>query len=254
MKITPSKFLCVSALSLLAITGCKTVAVNENSAASSVSSTADSKSTAANADPKAVLGSAMKNMQTQQSWIADVEMSGDTMPQGSAKMNIKFAAPDSFQMNNEMSGTKMQMIAVGGKTYIQMNDKWQEAPSSVNTAEMINKWRGMFDPEKMDAFKNIQFAGKETIDGKELAVYTYDIDQQAAIPEEMKKDMTVEQKAELAKVQSENKAKLWIDESKNLPAKMDMAMKMSQPQQLSQTISVKYDFDQPVKIEAPKVK
>ena len=148
----------------------------------------------------------------------------------------------------------MQVIAVGGKTYIQMGGKWQEAPASINMAEMINKWKDMFGEDKMDALKNIQSAGKETVDGKELAVYTYEIDQQAAMPEEMKKDMTDEMKKKVAEMKSENKAKIWIDEVKNLPVKMDMTMKMSAPKETTSKVSVNYRYDEDVKIEAPKLK
>jgi len=137
---------------------------------------------------------------------------------------------------------------------MQMGGKWQEAPSSLNMAELINKWKGMFGEDKLNAFKNMQSAGKETIDGKELAVYTYEIDQDAAMPDEMKKDMTDEVKKKLAEMKSESKAKVWIDEAKNLPAKMDMTIKMSTPKEVTQNISVNYNYDADVKIEAPKLK
>ncbi len=254
MKTTQSKFLCVAVLTLLAMTGCKTIGIGGNTANSTGNSAAGSKETVASADPKTALVGSMKNLQQAKSWVADITMSGDSMPQGNAKMNIKYAAPDSFQMDNEIAGNKMQIIAVGGKTYMQMGGKWQEAPSSINMAEMINKWKEMFSEDKMDAFKNIQSAGRETVDGKDLAVYTYEIDQQAAMPEAMKKEMTDEAKKKLAEMKSENKAKVWIDDAKNLPVKMDMTMKMSAPKETTQKVSVNYRYDEEVKIEAPKLK
>ena len=254
MKTIQSKFLCVAVLTFLAMTGCKTVGVGEGAANGSGSSTAGSKETAVSTDPKAALLGSMKNMQDAKAWIADVEMAGDSMPQGNVKMQVKYAAPDSFQIETNMQENKMQIVSVGGKTYMQMGGKWQQAPASVNMGEMINKWREMFDSKKTDAFRNIQPAGKETVDGKELAVYTYEIDQQAAMPEEMKKDMTDEMKSKLAEMKSENTAKVWIDEAQNLPAKMDMTMKMSKPKEMTQKISVRYIYDQEVKIEAPKLK
>lgn len=256
MKTIQSKFLCVAALAFLAISGCKTAGISETSGNSAVNSgsVSGAKETTASADPKTALISSMKNMQDAKSWIADVEMSGETMPQGNMKMQVKYAAPDSFQIETNMAENKMQIVSVGGKTYMQMGGKWQQAPSSVNMGEMINRWKEMFDSKKMDAFKNIQSAGKETVDGKELAVYTYEIDQQAAMPEEMKKEMSDEVKAKLAEMKSESTAKVWIDEAKNLPAKMDMTMKMSAPKETTQKFSVKYTFDQPVNIEAPSLK
>lgn len=256
MKPIQSKILCAAFFAFLAMSGCKTAEVGGNSANSSTANSASGgkESTKTSADPKEAIVGSMKNLQQAKSWVADVNMSGDSMPQGNLKMTIKYAAPDSFQMENNIGETKMQIIAVGGKTYMQMGEKWQEAPASVNMAEMINKWKDMFGEDKMDAFKNIQSAGKETLNGKEMAVYTYEIDQQAAMPEEMKKDMTDEVKKKLAEMKSENKAKVWIDESKNLPVKMEMVMKMSTPKEMTQNVSVDYKYDEEVKIEAPKLK
>jgi len=117
--------------------------------------------------------------------------------------------------------------------------------------QMINGWRDMFSDEKLAAFKNIEFVGSETIDGKELSVYTYEIDQQAAMPDELKKQMTEEMKARLAEMESENKAKIWIDRKSKLPSKMELTLKMSKPQQMTQTMSVNYIYDSEIKIEAP---
>lgn len=237
------------------MTGCKTAGVGENSGNSAVNTASVSKeTTATSSDPKESLVNSMKNMQDAKAWIADVDMSGDSMPQGNMKMQVKYAAPESFQIETNMAENKIQIVSVGGKTYMQMNGRWQEAPSSINMGQMINQWKEMFDAKKVDAFRNVQLAGKETVNGRELAVYTYEIDQQAAIPEEMKKDMNEEAKARLAEMKSENTAKVWIDEAKKLPVKMDMTMKMSKPKEMTQKVSVNYKFDEEVKIEAPKLK
>ena len=63
--------------------------------------------------------------------------------------------------------------------------------------------------------------------------------------------MTDEMKARLAEVKSENKAKIWIDRKNSLPSKMDLTMTMSKPQQMTQKMSVKYAFDEEIKISAP---
>lgn len=256
MKTLQYKILCVAALAFTAMTACKSAGVGETAKETAGNSAAGStvKETATNSDPKAALVGSMKALQNVKSWVAEVDNSNDSAPQADTKMQIKYSTPDSFQIETNAAGNKMQIIAVGGKTYIQTGDKWQEAPSSVNMGQMVNNWKEMFSDEKLAAFKNVQFVGKETIDGKELSAYTYEIDQDKAIPEEAKSKMSDEVKAKIAEMQSENKAKVWIDEAKQLPAKMEMAMKISKPKEMTQKLSIKYIYDQEVKIEAPKVK
>lgn len=259
MKVLRSKILCVTVLAFTAVTACKTLTVSENAkvAAGESASTAPNsnvRETDGGSDPKAALLGSMKNLQDVKSWIAEMESSNDAAPNADVKMQIKYLAPDSFQIENNAAGNKMQIVAVGGKTYLQMGGKWQEAPASVDMGQMINNWRDMFSDQKLAAFKNIQAAGKETVDGRELAVYTYEIDQEKAMPDEIKKQMTDEAKTKIAEMRSENKAKMWIDEAKNLPAKMEMTMKMSNPQTMTQKLSVNYIYDREVKIEAPKLK
>lgn len=256
MKISQSKILCLVVLTFSAMTACKSIGVGETAKEPAVNSAGSSasKENVADADPKTALVSSMKNLQDAKSWIADVDTSNDAAPQANVKMQIKYSAPDSFQVENNAAGKKMQIVTVGGKTYIQMDGKWQAAPDSVNMGQMINNMKEMFSDEKLAAFRNIRAAGKETVDGKELTIYTYEIDQQAAMPEEAKKQMTDEMKARIAEVQSQNNVKIWIDEAKNLPAKMEMTMKMSKPKEMTQKVSVNYIYDQEVKIEAPKLK
>lgn len=250
-----TKILSVAVFAFLSLTACQNHSVNENPTGSSANSATGAKQeTVADADPKKTLTDSMRNLQQAESWIADVETSNDSMPDANARMNIKYAAPDNFEMNNETGGKKVQIVATGGATYLQMNGEWRKAPDSVNMGQMINNWKEVFSEEKLNAFKNIQFAGRETVNGKELTIYTYEIDQQAAMPEEMKREMNDEQKAKLAEVEAENKAKVWIDEATKLPARMEMTMKMSKPQELTQKIKVNYKYDEAVKIEAPKLK
>lgn len=255
MKLIQSKILCVAAVSLMTMTACQSAAVGDNPKGSTGNSaTVATKETAADSDPKTVLVNSMKSLQDEKAWIAEVDTSNDAMPQGDVKMQIKYAAPDNFQIENNASGTKMQIVATGGKTYIQTGGKWQEAPASVNMGQMINGMKDMFSDEKLQAFKNIQYAGKETLDGKELSVYTYEIDQEKAMPDDMKKEMNEEARARIAEAQMENKAKIWIDARRNLPSRMELTMKMAKPQPMTQKMTVDYIYDQEVKIEAPKLK
>lgn len=251
MKIIQSKIFYVAVLAFLAMTACKSETVSVNP--KQLDGSSASKETVAGSDPKAVLVSSMKNLQETQSWVADVDSSNDVSPQANMKMQLKYSAPDNFQIENEAAGNKMQVISVGGETFLQTNGKWQKAPASVNMGQMINNWKEMFNDRKLAAFRNIQFEGKETIDGKELSVYTYEIDTEAAMPDEVKNQMTDEMKTKLAEMQSENKAKIWIDTEKNLPFRMETAMKMSKPKEMTQKMSVNYKYDEEVKIEAPKL-
>lgn len=251
MKSTQSKIFCAALLAALTITACKSA--NDAGRAPQSGGSSVKSSVAGNADPKTVLVDSMKTLQTVDSWVADVDNSNETMPAANAKMLVKYHAPDNFQIETEAMGNKMQIISVGADTFLQTGGKWQKAPPSVNMGQMMSSWREMFNSEKMAAFKNIQFAGKETINGKELSAYTYEIDQQAAMPDEVKKQMSEEMLKKMAEVKSENKAKIWIDRATNLPARMEMTMNVSQPQPMTQKMLVNYRYDEAVKIEAPKL-
>lgn len=256
LKTIKSKFIFIAALSFLMLSGCKMGDTNENAAnpaANSATSTSSSGSneTAPSSNPRDALFGALKNMQDEKSWVADVDVSGDSMPQANAKMNIKYAAPDSFQMENDMAGNKMQIIAVGGKTYVQIGGRWQQAPASVNMSEMMTKWKKMFDEDRFKSFKNVQSAGKENLNGKEMAVYTCEIEED--MPAAMKKEMSDDTKAKLDEIKSQNNAKIWIDEEKNLPARLEMTVKTTKPKETTAKINVNYNFDEDVKIEAPKL-
>lgn len=252
MKIMQSKILLISVSAFLALTACQSETALQNPEESG--GNAAVKKTVADSDPQTILLGSMKSFQEVKSWIADVESSNDVSPQGEMKMQIKYSAPDNFQVEGTAAANEMRIISVGEETFLQMNGKWQKAPASANMGQMINNWREMFSDQKLAALKNIQFAGKETIDGRELSVYTYEIDAQAAMPDEVKNKMTDEMKARLNEMQSENKAKIWIDTEKNLPFKMETTMKMSKPQELTQKMSVNYKYDQAVQIKAPKLK
>ena len=252
MKPIQSKIFCAALLAALTITACKSASDAGNSAQSGGSGST-AKSAVDSADPKTVLVSSMKSLQSVDSWVADIDNSNDSSPMANAKMQVKYSAPDNFQIETETAGNKMQIISVGNETFVQTNGKWQKAPASINMGQMMGSWREMFSDEKMAAFKNIESAGTETIDGRELSVYTYEIDQQAAMPDAVKKQMTEEMLAKMAEVKSENRAKIWIDREKNLPARMEMTMKMSQPREMTQKMAVNYRYDETVKIEAPKL-
>lgn len=253
MKSIQTKIFCAALLAALTLTACKS-ASDAGGAARSSGDGSTAKSVAADTrDPKTVLVDSMKNLQTVESWVADIDNSSDASPTANVKMQVKYAAPDNFQIDTNAAGSNMQIVSVGADTFMQMNGKWQKAPASVNMAQMMGSWREMFSDEKMAAFKNIELAGKETIDGKELSVYTYEIDQQAAMPEAVKKQMGEEMLKKMAEVKSDNRAKIWIDTNRNLPARMELTMKMSQPQAMTQKMAVNYRYDEPVKIEAPKL-
>jgi predicted small secreted protein len=251
LKTIQSKIFCISVLACLALTACNSAGVGETPIETANSSV--SKGSAADSDPKTVIIGSMEALQDAKSWIADVDTSSDTAPQTDTKMRIKYSAPDNFQIEGEAAGIKTQTISVGKDTFIHTDEKWEKLPATVNMGQMVRNLKEMFSPEKFAAFKGIEFAGKETVDGKELSTYTYEIDVEALMPEEVKKQMTDEMKAKLAETRSANKAKIWIDEQKNLPAKIEMTTKMSKPKEMTQKFSVNYKFDEEVKIEAPQL-
>ena len=254
----PTKILCAAVLAFSVLTACKLIAGSSKTAkdpdgSSATNSAAGFKETAANADAKTALVSSMKNFQNVKTWIAEVDAFNDAVPSDDAKGQIKYVAPDRFQLESQSANRTMHIIAIGGKFYEQADGKWQEASDSFIAEHFINNFKGMFSDQELATFKNIESAGEATVDGKDLAVYTYEIDRKKEMSEETKKKLSDEAKAKIAELQSENKAKIWIDEGANLPAKMEMTMKMSDPQKTTLKFALRYIYDQEVKIEAPEL-
>lgn len=91
---------------------------------------------------------------------------------------VEFVPPDSYRIVNDFT----QMISVGGKTYVTMDGQtWQELP--MNMGDMMQGMPTITSDEAeleayMEEFKvgltNVDYRGKEELDGRDMKVYEYD--------------------------------------------------------------------------------
>lgn len=204
-------------------------------------------------DPKeAVIGS-LKNLQQVKSWSGNMATETNVTPGVSSKADLQYLAPDKFKMEIDAGGSKMEAILIGSDVYLKLpgKDRWQKSSSNEGMGQMFNNWKDMYNDERIKAFKNVQFVGEDTVNGKKNSVYTYDIDSEAAMKEEDKAKMTDETKKMIAGM--ENKAKIWIDADKNLPSKIEITGKTMQPKEMTNKVIFDYNYDKEVKIEAPQL-
>lgn len=248
MKKNIYKAFWIALLPLFAMMACKTATVSETSNNSSVNSVENS----SNSEPKNALFSSFKNMENVSSWIADVEMNNDSIPQGGNKLQLKFSKPNNMQMEGTLAGNNVKLISLDGKNYMQLGGKWKELPPSANSNQMTDSFKEMSDIKNQEAFKNVQLVGKETVDGKDLMVYTYEFDKKLADSKEKGNEGKDESKSSLADTEQLIPVKIWIDEKNNLPMRINMTIKSPKSDIADNNLDIKYTYDQEFKIEAPK--
>lgn len=240
MKINQNNFVYVGVLVLLFVMGCKFAQFGGNTGLTTANQLSD---------PKDVIAGALRNLQTAESWAAEVETLTDAAPQADTKMEIEYAAPDLFHLENNSGGSQFEVIMIGADNYLLNNGKWQKAPAGMNMSQMVNNWKQMYNPENTKAFKDVQFVGEETANGKQTLVYSYRIEPLAGMSDEAKSQMTEAAKTQIADMN--NTAKIWIDHEKRLPVKIEMTTRMTKPKEMTSKLNFDYKFDGKVKIEAP---
>ena len=121
---------------------------------------------------------------------------------------------------------KSEVIAIGNDSYTRANEgKWTKMPAgqSLPVADM----RGKMTEAAVAAMKDFEAAGKESLDGKDTFVYKFK-----------------------SSYGGESTSKMWISADSGLPLKVETEGTYSGTA-LQMTIT--YDYDKEVKIEAPKV-
>lgn len=135
---------------------------------------------------------------------------------------MEYAAPDRYRIR---SSSAIEMIVVGPATYMRINDRWQLMALPIDSS--VAEIRSAFGKEGSRWFDNVKHVGEESVAGKPAYVYTY--------------------RGKSPDGAGENESKLWVSKAKGLPLKVESAYKAG----TLKTISIEYDYDTPVSIEAP---
>jgi hypothetical protein len=121
-----------------------------------------------------------------------------------------------------------EVIVIGKESYVNQKGKWQKV--EVDLSEMINSQAKMVTEDALQNIKDVQKVGTEQVNGKEAIVYSY--------------------KSEGEKAGEGTTTKVWVDKNSGLPLKINVEGMINGKMQ---KVSSVYDYDKPVKIEAPKI-
>jgi outer membrane lipoprotein-sorting protein len=139
---------------------------------------------------------------------------------------LDFNAPDRIWIKNKMPNMVSEVIAIGTDSYSRLNDgKWTKMPAG--QALNINDMRGKMMNDAVAAMKDFEAAGKESVNGKDTLVYTFN-----------------------STYGGESNSKIWVSTASGLPLKVDTDGSYGGTKV---QISIIYDYDKETKIEAPKV-
>lgn len=140
---------------------------------------------------------------------------------------LEYQAPDRYHIVNGTTET----IVISPTTYMKVGaSNWAINP--IDMSAILNTVRNPSVAENYaDYIANVQLAGSDTVDGKNSLVYTYS------------SNNTVEGLT--------SEAKTWVDAQTDLPLKTEME---SEYQGTRTHVTILYDYDPTIQIEAPQVK
>ena len=151
-------------------------------------------------------------------WSAKTEIEG--MPALSGE--IKYVAPDSFYFKQGPN----EAIVIGDQTFTKENGKWAKSAFDMSGLKKIQE--NALTEEDVKKLANVQVTGNETLNGRKTTIYAHSVMNGSV----------------------ESATRMWIDDETKLVMKTVVESRVGKQ---VQRIVTTYDFDTPVKIEAPKV-
>lgn len=167
------------------------------------------------ADPRADLISAAQKRLKLPFWSAKVTV--ENMPQANSEM--KYVAPDRYQFKLPTG----EMIVVGSDAFSNEEGKWEKVDEGAS--EFIKEQVKKGIAEGAMSLKGVQVIGKEQVSGKDATLYTYTADGTTT--------------------------KVWLATDSGLELKNEVVFPMESGIAVKRTTV--YDYETPVKIEAPKI-
>lgn len=170
------------------------------------------------ANPKDDLLNSTKRLQAAESWSATLQ--SNLFPE--AKTELEYVKPDRYHIKNSLS----EVIVIGKDGYGKQGGKWEKLDEDFGA--MIEQMKKSFNSDSMKAINEVKKTGTEKIDNKEATVYEYSIGGQNVL---------------------QNTTKVWIA-ADGLPLRTVVE---TQQTDAVQRVTTSYNYDKPVKIEAPQV-
>jgi outer membrane lipoprotein-sorting protein len=203
-----------------AVLGCKLPAALSGAGSGS---TGSSKGTATGgSDPREDVVQASKKFIALPSFTANMEGVGQT----EIKSQVAYAAPDKYHVKYlGGTGAGMEIIFIGSQMYMKTGDKWSKMPSAQGTS--IPTLRDSFTEEGLKSLTDVKYEGTDSVNGEPAALYSY-------------KNVTPAENYPFT-------SKIWISENKGLPMKIYVEYSNG----MLKNMTVNYDVDSPVTIDAP---
>jgi hypothetical protein len=166
------------------------------------------------ANPRADLISATQKLQKLPFWSAVVTSATNL----DLKIEMEYAAPDRYRIRK----TEGEVIVIGSNTYSNEGGKWEKIDDDIG--QFIREQITTGVAEGVKTLKEVQIVGKENFAGKEATVYSHKV--------------------------GDAEIKVWIASDSGLQLKNEVELNMSGEIQKQTTV---YNYEKPVKIEAPKI-
>lgn len=166
------------------------------------------------ANPRADLISATQKLQKVPFWSAVVTSASDL----DLKIEMQYAAPDRYRVKK----TEGEVIVIGKDTYSNETGKWEKIEDDIGA--FIREQISSGIAEGVKTLKDVQIVGKEKFNGKETTIYSHKVG-----------DAVI---------------KVWIGSDSGLQLKNEIEANLDGELQRQTTV---YDYETPVKIEAPKI-
>lgn len=151
-------------------------------------------------------------------WTARTEI--ENMPALSGE--IKYVAPDRYYFKQGPN----EAIVIGDQTFTKEEGKWRKSDFDMSGLKKIQE--NALTEEDVKKIKNAQVIGNETVNGRKTTIYAHSM---------------INGTVEAA-------TKMWIDDETKLVIKTIVENRAGKQ---VQRVVTTYDFDTPVKIEAPRV-
>lgn len=188
--------------------------VNAPANTSTNTSTVKEETYTAGKDPRADLISATQRLQKLPFWSARI--TSETSPETNAEM--EYVAPDRYRIKK----AEGEVIVIGIDSYSNENGKWEKLDDDIG--EFIREQTRTGVEEGVKNLQDVKIAGKEKVNGKDATVYTHKF--------------------------GDIMTKVWIGTESGLQLKNEVEANVGGTMQKQTTV---YDYEKPVKIEAPKI-
>jgi hypothetical protein len=176
----------------------------------------------ASADPKTAVQNSYQKFMDAKFYHSTIKTK---MAQGETETELDYNAPDKFWMKNKMANMKNEGIYIGDDSYTRFNEgKWTKMPAGPNS---ISELRNKMSKDAVEAMKDIEAVGPESVNGKDATVYKFK-----------------------SNYMGESTSKMWVSTESGLPLKVESEGSYNGTT-LQMTIT--YDYDKEVKIEAPTI-